>query len=88
MLDPIGNSGKSAAVTTASTPGSASARVVSMRRMRACACGLRSILPCTMPGSLRSAGYTAPPLTRSLASTRGSRLPTDWKTPLCSLPMS
>ena len=48
---PIGNSAKSAAVTTASTPSALRRATVSMRRMRACACGLRSIFACTMPGS-------------------------------------
>ena len=45
---------RSLAVTTAATPGSASARLVSIDRMRACANGLRRIAPCTMPGSLMS----------------------------------
>ena len=36
--------GRSCPVITAYTPGSARARVVSMRLMRACACGLRSSL--------------------------------------------
>ena len=53
MVAPIGSSGKSAAVTTASTPGSASAREVSMRRMRACACGLRSMLGVHHAGQLQ-----------------------------------
>ena len=38
-------SGKSLAVTTALTPGKASAFEVSIERMRACACGERMILP-------------------------------------------
>ena len=40
-----GCSGRSAPVITAFTPGSASAREVSMDRMRACAWGLRSTFP-------------------------------------------
>ena len=40
-----GWSGRSAPVTTAFTPGRASARAVSMERMRACGCGLRSTFP-------------------------------------------
>jgi hypothetical protein len=38
-------SGKSAAVTTALTPGKASAFDASIERIRACACGERTILP-------------------------------------------
>ena len=49
---PLGSARKSSAVTTASTPGSASAALASMPRMRACACGLRSTRPQTMPGSV------------------------------------
>ena len=41
----VGHVGKSAAVTTAFTPGSASAALVSIERMIAWACGLRSTLP-------------------------------------------
>ena len=43
-------SGKSAAVTTAFTPGSASALEASIDTIRACACGLRLTLPHSMPG--------------------------------------
>ena len=45
------NVGRSAAVMTRSTPSSASAFEASMPTMRACACGLRSSLQCSMPGS-------------------------------------
>ena len=45
-------SGKSVAVTTAFTPGSAAAFEVSIERMRACACGERRILPYSMPGNV------------------------------------
>jgi hypothetical protein len=38
-------------VMTALTPGSASAFDASMRRMRACGCGLRSTRAQSMPGS-------------------------------------
>ena len=51
----IGKSTKSFAVTTAFTPGSASALEVSMPRIRAWACGLRSTLPQIMPGMVLSA---------------------------------
>ncbi len=44
-------SGKSSAVTTACTPGSAAALLVSIDTMRACACGERLTLPHSMPGS-------------------------------------
>ena len=43
-------SGKSFAVTTALTPGSAAAFEVSIERMRACACGERRILPIERAG--------------------------------------
>jgi len=48
-------SGKSAAVTTALTPGSAAAFEVSIERMRACACGERRMRPVSMPGMAKSA---------------------------------
>src|SRR6185295_15421526 len=47
-------SSMSAAVTTASTPGSARAAVVSIRRTRAWACGLRTIAAWATPGISRS----------------------------------
>ena len=50
-----GKSTKSLEVTTALTPASASALEVSMPRMRACGCGLRSTLPQIIPGMLVSA---------------------------------
>ena len=40
----------SAAVTTAFTPGRASARLQSIDLITACAYGLRSSLPCSIPG--------------------------------------
>jgi hypothetical protein len=43
-----------APVNTATTPGAFAARLVSMRVMRACACGLRTMAACTMSGSARS----------------------------------
>ncbi len=46
--------GTSVCVSTACTPGSASAAEMSMERIRACACGLRSVAPCSIPGTLRS----------------------------------
>jgi hypothetical protein len=45
---------QSAPVSTASTPGAASALSTSIARMRACACGERSTWPNAMPGSTKS----------------------------------
>ena len=47
--------GTSAAVSTAATPGSARAAVTSMPVIRALGSGLRTIRPCSMPGSCQSA---------------------------------
>src|SRR5215510_8291398 len=55
--------GKSFTVTTALTPGNASAFAVLMDLMRAWACGLRSTLPCSMPVRRISPPYTARPVT-------------------------
>ena len=68
--------GMSADVITANTPGSASARLVSMDLMRAWACGLLRILPWSMPGSRMSAPYRASPVTFSEPSCRTGRVPT------------
>ena len=51
----VTGSGISLAVITACTPGSATAALVSIARIIACACGLRSIRPCSIPESLKSA---------------------------------
>ncbi len=69
-------SGKSAPVTTAFTPGSASAFLVSMPRMRAWACGLRLMRPQIMPGMTKSAPNAARPVTLSTPSGRIGRVPT------------
>ena len=53
------------AVIMARTPGIVSARLVSTRWTRACACGQRTIAACSMSGRVRSSVYTAVPLTRS-----------------------
>ena len=50
-----GKSTMSFDVTTAFTPGSASAFAVLIDLMRACGCGLRSTLPQIMPGMVVSA---------------------------------
>jgi hypothetical protein len=47
--------GTSAAVSTATTPGSARAALTSMPVIRALGSWLRTILPCSMPGSRQSA---------------------------------
>ena len=57
--------GKSELVMTECTSGCDSAFVVSIEIIRACACGLRRILPCNMPGRLVSAPYKAFPVTLS-----------------------
>src|SRR5262245_31173610 len=68
--------GMSLAVITARTPGSAAARDVSMRTMRACACRLRSSLACRRPRGLMSATYCTRPVTFSGPSGRGIDSPT------------
>src|SRR6266704_803504 len=70
------SSGMSAAVSTARTPGSARARLTSMRRMRAWAWGLRRSLACSRPRGLRSATYCTWPVTFSGPSGRGMESPT------------
>src|SRR3974377_1677672 len=64
---------------TARTPGRAFARVVSIRTMRACACGHRSSLPCSMPGMLRSSAYSAWPQAFGIPSFFGVGWPTTSK---------
>ena len=49
------SSAASAPVITACTPGAASAWAVSIRTIRACACGLRSTAACKVSGVIRSA---------------------------------
>src|SRR5262244_113719 len=66
----------SLAVMTARTPGSALARLVSMRTIRAWACGLRSNLAWSMPRGLMSATYCTRPVTFSGPSGRGIDSPT------------
>src|SRR6266850_137027 len=67
--------GRSAPVMTAYTPGTALARVVSIPRMRACACGLRSSLPNAMRGRTRSSVKRVSPMTLPQASILGSGWP-------------
>ena len=72
-------SGKSCAVTTVRTPGSAAARDVSMERTRAWACGERRILPTRVPGIFMSAPYIARPVTLGTPSGRTGLVPTHLK---------
>ena len=65
--------GKSAAVITAFTPGSASALLLSMRLIRACANGLCTIFAYSIPGTTTSAPKSDFPVTFSTPSTFGSR---------------
>ncbi len=55
--------GRSSCVSTARTPGSARALVVSIDRIRACGCGLRSVAPCSIPCRQRSLAYSNSPFT-------------------------
>ena len=71
----LGWSGKSFAVITAFTPASASAFDVSIDLMTAWACGLRSTLPISWPGRLKSAPKRARPVTLSAPSGRSGRVP-------------
>src|SRR6266852_3057117 len=71
-----GWSPKSSRVTTAFTPGSASALEVSIETMRACGYGLRSTRPMSWPGRLKSAPKRARPVTLSTPSGRMVRVPT------------
>src|SRR4029077_999940 len=72
-------SGKSFEVTTAFTPGSEAAFVVSIERMRACAWGERRMRPVSMPGIAMSEPYSAVPVTFGTPSGRIGRVPTHLK---------
>src|SRR6202789_1489384 len=61
------------------TPGSAAAADVSIDLMRAWACGERRIFPYSIPGSFRSAPYSARPVTLGTPSGRMGRVPTHLK---------
>ena len=76
MLPRTGCSGRSAAVRTAMTPGNAAALLVSIDRIRACACGLRLILPHSIPAARVSAANSARPVTLSTPSGRIGLVPT------------
>ena len=63
-------------MTIASTPGIASAALVSIATIRAWACGLRSTAPCNSSLGRTSAPNTAAPITLSTPSGRTGREPT------------
>ena len=64
----VSTSGKSSAVTTARTPGAASALLVSIDLMCAWACWLRRTAPWIRPAAVKSAPYRARPVTLSVPS--------------------
>src|SRR5437870_526055 len=68
----------------ARTPGNAAARVTSIATMRACGSVDLRILPCSMPGSAKSAPKTARPVTLPWASSRGTRAPTALAALMCA----
>src|SRR5690348_12122012 len=71
--------GRSRPVSTAFTPGTASACDVSIETMRAWGCGLRSSLAYSMRGKNRSSANFVTPVTLAVASTLRSALPTTAK---------
>src|SRR6266849_5231572 len=83
-----GISAKPADVTTALTPGNASALSVLIDTMRACACGLRFTLPHSMPGIVMSAPKAARPITLSTPSGRIGLVPTTLREALSRYVMS
>src|SRR2546429_9336682 len=68
--------GRWSPVSTASTPGSARARLVPTRTMRACGCGLRRIRPKSIRGSARPSANLVCPLTLAKAAGLVNDLPT------------
>ena len=76
-LEPVASSrpGTSACVSTACTPGIVDApREMSIETMRACACGLRSVWPQSIPGAIRSLEYANSPFTFGGASSARDEL--------------
>src|ERR1700724_217970 len=65
----------STAVSTARTPGIATAFAVSIERITAWACGLRRVLPKSIPGATRSEPKLNSPRTLAGASGRGTDSP-------------
>ena len=76
MSDTSLTSGRSAAVRTQATPGSARALLTSSRTIRAHACVLRKTLAWSINGSEKSPAYTVAPTALPIASTRRNGLPT------------
>ena len=77
-LEPVASSapGTSSCVSTACTPGIVTASAMSIATIRACACGLRSVWPQSIPGTIRSLAYANSPFTFGGASTRATSSPT------------
>ena len=71
-----GMAAMSAPVRTATTPGAASARDLSMPAMRACGWGLLSTATCSSPGGSMLPTCSARPVTFWTASRRSTGLPT------------
>ena len=69
------NDSRSTPVYTATTPGNAAARVVSILTMRACACSERLTAKCNAPGMLRSLVNFPSPVRRAGSSRRRRRVP-------------
>src|SRR6185437_16903309 len=67
--------GRSSAVSTACTPGTARAFVASIERMRACACGLRTKQASSVPASLTSSTKRPRPVSRAGSSSLLTRAP-------------
>ena len=67
--------GTSACVSTACTPGSAAAALVSSERIRARGCGLRSVAPQSMPSMPMSDEYSNSPRTFGIPSARSGLEP-------------
>ncbi len=67
--------GTSSWVRMACTPGSASAAAKSIERIAACGCGLRRVVPHSIPSAHRSDEYANSPFTLSLPSGRSALSP-------------
>src|SRR5204863_167915 len=67
--------GTSSWVRTAWTPGIVTASATSISRMRACACGLRTVWPQSIPGATRSLEYANSPFTFGTPSARSTTSP-------------
>src|SRR6266446_7343037 len=68
------------------TPSNCSARLESMRLMRACGCGECRIFPMSIPGSVRSSVYLPAPVVLPAASTMAIALPMMEKSGIGLLP--